>query len=80
MSKDPFDEWYPQFRLLYEQAIGTGVSPMAIFGIMLGIIAQEFKTHASRDEFIDFLAEMSAVTWPKDTDPLKKKPNLKIVH
>lgn len=81
MAKDPFDEWYPKFRSLYEEAVGTGVSPMATFGIMIGIVAQEFKAYASRDEFIDFLAEMSAVSWPKDTPPeSKKKPKLKIVH
>lgn len=82
MANDPFDEWYPQFRSLYEDAVGTGVSPMAIFGIMIGIVAQEFKAHSTRDEFIHFLAELSSVSWPKDTSPNgnKKKPKLKIVH
>lgn len=84
MEKDPFNEWYPQVRSLYEEAVGHGVSPMAMFGMMLGVIAQEFKQHASRDEFIDFLAEMSAVSWPKEssdtTKPVKKKPKLTIVH
>lgn len=55
---------YPEIRAQFDKYVyEQGISPMAVFGIYLGIMAQEFKEHASKDEFDVFLTKMMEVTW-----------------
>lgn len=70
MNDDVFDQLYPEFRALVDMKLGEGVSPMAIFGVMLGVIAQEYKKYSSMEEFKEFLIAMAETEWP---DPNKKK-------
>lgn len=78
MNDDVFEQVYPEFRALVDLKIAEGASPMAVFGVMLGIIAQEYKKHASLEEFREFLLAIAEAEWP---DPSKKrKPNLTIVQ
>ena len=54
-KSDTFDTYYPQFRKLYEDAVLDGHNPLEIFGIMLGIIAQEFIASGDLEGFEDLL-------------------------
>lgn len=78
-DEDTFEELYPPFKALYDEAIQKGFKPMEVFGIMLGIIAQQYQLYSNKQEFIDFLTQIQQQAWP-DEDPPKKKPNLRIVH
>lgn len=75
------DRAYPEFRALYESIINEGGEPMPLFGVMLGIIAQEFRSYSTKHEFEEFLHYMADASWPPtDTVPEKKKPTLTIVQ
>lgn len=78
-DEDTFQALYPKFKALYDESIQLGYKPMEVFGIMLGIIAQQYKMYSTKQEFIDFLTKIQQQAWP-DEDPPKKKPNLRIVH
>jgi hypothetical protein len=61
---DNFEELYPRIRSLYDELVyKENNSPMQVFGVFLGIIAQEFKENASKEEFDAFLSKMMAVEW-----------------
>jgi hypothetical protein len=61
---DNFEELYPRIRALYDELVyKESNSPMQVFGVFLGIIAQEFKENASKEEFDAFLSKMMAVEW-----------------
>jgi hypothetical protein len=61
----------------FKDLIKNGRSPMEAFGIILGMVANQFKRHGwSRQDFIDFLACLQETDWPDD---LKKKPKLTLV-
>lgn len=81
MSRDEevFQELYPKFKFLYDESIKSGFKPMEVFGIMLGIIAQQYQMYATKEEFVDFLTRIQQQAWP-DENPPKKKPNLRIVQ
>jgi len=81
MDKDEktFQALYPSFKALYDESIQLGYKPLEVFGIMLGIIAQQYQLYSNKDEFVDFLTHIQAQAWPDD-EPPKKKPDLKLVH
>jgi len=57
--------------------IANGRSPMEAFGIILGMVANQFKKHGwTRQEFIDFLSCLQETDWPDDPP---KKPKLTLV-
>jgi hypothetical protein len=52
-------------------------SPMEAFGIILGMVANQFKKHGwTRQDFVDFLSTLQETDWPDDP---KKKTNLTLV-
>jgi hypothetical protein len=52
-------------------------SPMEAFGIILGMVANQFKKHGwTRKDFVDFLGALQDTDWPDDP---KKKTNLTLV-
>jgi hypothetical protein len=76
------DRAYPEFRALYELLIAEGGEPMPLFGVMLGIMAQEFRSHTSKQEFENFLHYMADASWPPiaDAPTTKGKPKLTVVQ
>jgi chorismate mutase len=64
MEEDKFEEIYQRVRSLYDEIVfKEQVNPMQVFGVFLGIIAQEFKDHATKAEFDEFLKKMMDVEW-----------------
>lgn len=64
MEEDKFEEVYQRVRSLYDEIVfKEQVNPMQVFGVFLGIIAQEFKDHATKAEFDEFLTKMMDVEW-----------------
>lgn len=78
-DEDTFQALYPAFKELYDKAIENGFKPMQVFGIMLGIIAQQYQLYSTKKEFVDFLSTIQEQEWPDETPP-RKKPNLKLVN
>lgn len=62
-----FEEVYPEIRMQYDDLVEKGISPMAIFGIYLGIIGQEFKAHGTKEDFDAFLQHMMDIQWSEKT-------------
>lgn len=59
-----FEELYPRVRNLYDEMVyKEGNSPMQVFGVFLGIMAQEFKEHATKEDFDAFLTKMMEIEW-----------------
>lgn len=68
MDEQKFNELYTRIRKDYDEMVyKDGTSPMSVFGVYLGIIAQEFKDNSSKEEFERFLKEMMKVDWPERT-------------
>lgn len=62
--EDNFPEMYERVRRVYDELVyKEGNSPMKVFGVMLGIVAQEFKENSTKEEFDRFLTEMMNVDW-----------------
>ncbi len=81
MNRDDkvFEALYPGFKALYDESIQLGYKPVEVFGIMLGIIAQQYQMYSNKEEFKDFLTLIQNQPWPSERKE-KGKPNLKIVH
>jgi len=61
----------------FNDLIKNDRTPMEAFGIILGMVANQFKRHGwTRQDFVDFLACLQETDWPDDP---KKKPNLTLV-
>lgn len=61
----------------FHQLIQNDRTPMEAFGIILGMVANQFKKHGwTRQDFVDFLAVLQKTDWPDDPP---KKPNLTLV-
>lgn len=61
----------------FHKLIENGRSPMEAFGIILGMVANQFKKYGwSRQDFVDFLSCLQDTDWPDDPP---KKPTLTIV-
>lgn len=54
-EQESFDLCYNQIRDVYEGLLKEGASPTEIFGVMLGVIAQEFKAADYNEGFNDLL-------------------------
>lgn len=68
MDDHKFTELYTRIRKEYDEIVyKDGTSPMSVFGVYLGIIAQEFKDHSSKQEFEEFLTKMMKVDWVEKT-------------
>ena len=66
--EDNFPEMYEQVRRIYDELVyKDGNSPMKVFGVFLGIIAQEFKENSTKEEFDRFLTEMMKIEWQNKT-------------
>jgi hypothetical protein len=64
---DNFEKIYPLLRSMYEDLVYKDkVPPMQVFGVFLGIIAQEFKEHSTEEKFKEFLDVMKEQEWKKD--------------
>ena len=51
---------------------------MEAFGVILGMVANQFKAHGwTRQDFIDFIETMRDTDWPDD--PPKKRDHLKLI-
>jgi len=62
--EDNFEELYPRIRSFYDELVyKENKNPMQVFGVFLGIMGQEFKEHASKEEFDEFLSKMMAIEW-----------------
>ncbi len=81
MNRDDevFKALYPGFKALYDESVQLGYKPIEIFGIMLGIIAQQYQMYSSKEEFQDFLTVIQNQPWPGERKQ-KGKPDLKLVH
>lgn len=63
-----FEKLYTTIRGQFDElAYKEGINPMHIFGVYLGIMAQEFKEHASKEDFDKFLTQMLDVEWTERT-------------
>jgi len=61
----------------FHELIKNDRTPMEAFGIILGMVANQFKKHGwTRQDFVDFLAVLQETDWPDDPP---KKPNLTLV-
>jgi hypothetical protein len=64
VDEQQFNELYTRIRKEYDSMVyKEGTSPMSVFGVYLGIIAQEFKENSSKEEFERFLNQMMQVEW-----------------
>lgn len=64
---DNFDEIYFIVRSVYEELIQKeNITPMQVFGVFLGIIAQEFRDNSTQEKFKEFLDTMKNHDWPKE--------------
>lgn len=79
-EQDVFEHLYPKFKTLFDLSIQEGYTAMEVFGIMLGIIAQQYRNYSTKEEFENFLLTVASQGWPEPDPPKKQKPNLKIVH
>lgn len=72
------EEIYPVLMNVMNEAILNGHTPMEVFGLLLGFIANEFRRYGyHHDDWASFLETMSVVEWPVVTKP--SKPNLTLV-
>jgi hemerythrin superfamily protein len=63
-----FEVIYQRVRSLYDEVISEGdVTPMEVFGVFLGVIAQEFRTNSTQEKFQEFLEVMRDHPWPEET-------------
>lgn len=63
-----FEKLYTIIRGQFDElAFTEGINPMHIFGVYLGIMAQEFKEHATKEDFDKFLTHMLDVEWTERT-------------
>ena len=81
MNDDDFDiETYENYVIAlkaFEELIDRDLTPMEAFGVILGMVANQFKKHGwTRQDFIDFLSALQETDWPDDPP---KKPNLTLV-
>jgi hypothetical protein len=64
---DKFFEIYGKVRSLYEELIQEeDTTPMQVFGVFLGVIAQEFRDNSTQEKFKEFLEIMQNHEWPKE--------------
>jgi hypothetical protein len=64
MEEDNFEDLYPKIRALYDDLVyKENFNPMQVFGVFLGIMGQEFREHASKEDFDDFLKKMIDIEW-----------------
>lgn len=64
---DNFEEMYVRVRSLYNEFTAReDISPMQVFGVFLGVIAQEFRDHSTQENFKEFLDTMKNQDWPKE--------------
>lgn len=69
--EDNFEELYAKIRKQYDEMVyKDNVSPMSVFGIYLGIIAQEFRDNSSKEEFENFLSKMIKIEWNREAKHL----------
>ena len=55
----------------------NGRTPMEAFGIILGMVANQFRRHGwSRQDYVDFLGCLQEIDWPEETP---KKPSLTLI-
>lgn len=55
----------------------NGRTPMEAFGIILGMVANQFKRHGwGRQDYVDFLGCLQEIDWPDDPP---KKPTLTLI-
>jgi hypothetical protein len=83
MNDDNFDGEDVDFRdyMIAEKAfydlVKNDHTPMEAFGIILGMVANQFKKHGwTRQDFVDFLSTLQETDWPDDP---KNKPKLTLV-
>lgn len=61
----------------FKKLIDRGRTPMEAFGVILGMVANEFKRHGwTREDFVEFLSTLQETDWPDDPP---KKPKLTLV-
>ena len=66
--EDNFDELYPRIREFYDKIVyEESNNPMHVFGIFLGIIAQEFKENATKEDFDKFMEQILKIEWIERT-------------
>ena len=66
--EDNFDELYPRIRAFYDKIVyEESNNPMHVFGIFLGIIAQEFKENATKEDFDKFMEQILKIEWIERT-------------
>ena len=71
------EEVYPILMGVMNESIKKGHTPMEVFGLLLGFIANEFRRYGySQEEWVEFLVMMSECKWP-ETKPTR--PTLTLV-
>ena len=85
MNDDTFDkeeaESFKRYLIAetaFKKLLKEGLTPMEAFGVILGMVANQFKIYGwTRQDFIDFLATLQDTDWPDD--PPKKRDHLKLI-
>ena len=68
MEQDAFETLYPVIREMYDDLVyKQGNNPMQVFGVFMGIIGQEFKENATKEDFDKFLKSMIDIPWEERT-------------
>jgi thiamine phosphate synthase YjbQ (UPF0047 family) len=66
--EDNFEELYPRIREFYDKIVyEEGNNPMHVFGVFLGIIAQEFKENSTKEDFDVFMKKILEIEWIERT-------------
>ena len=64
-----FDELHEKIRTLYDELVyKDSNNPMQVFGVFLGIMAQEFQEFSTKENFDAFLTKMMEIPWTKETN------------
>lgn len=59
-----FDDLHAKIRNMYDELVyKDGNNPMQVFGVFLGIMAQEFKEFSNKENFDAFLTKMMEIEW-----------------
>ena len=85
MNDDTFDkeeaESFKRYLIAetaFKKLLKEGLTPMESFGVILGMVANQFKIYGwTRQDFIDFIETMRDTDWPDD--PPKKRDHLKLI-
>lgn len=76
MNDDTYDEdeeYYKDYHVAleaFEEIIANGKTPMEASGVILGMVANQFKRFGwTREDFVEFVETLKDTDWPDHTKP-----------